>query len=92
MSDQSLSYLPDSLVRDAFIIISSTLMGVSFGGPKIENLINGYVDKVPTLPQGISSGQQVAEYYEKKHRFSEVSLFSGCRFEQKINETAQNAE
>lgn len=45
-------------------------MGISFGGPKLENLMTGYVDRIPILPEGISTGAEVAEYYEQKHKFT----------------------
>ena len=65
-------------------------MGINLSGPKLENLMNGYVDAVPVLPEGVRTGEQIAQYYEQKHMFTEASLFNNPRFEAKINQVAQN--
>lgn len=47
--------------------------------------MSGYVDRVPVLPDGVTSGEKVAAYYEQKNKFREVSLFSEVAFERKLN-------
>jgi hypothetical protein len=47
----------------------------------------GYIDTLPALPPGVSTGDEVSRFYEEKHKFTEVSLFTKGRFERAINHT-----
>lgn len=54
--------------------------------------MTGYVDQVPILPEGMTSKEKIAEYYEQKNKFRQVSLFSDPIFESKFDAVAQNCQ
>jgi len=58
---------------------------MSLTGPKLENLINEYVDTVPILPATVTSGNSALNYYLNKHKFTDISLFTAQRFGPRIN-------
>lgn len=59
-------------------------------GPKLENLINEYVDNIPVLPITVTSGNSAFGFYLQKHRFTDISLFNNDHFSNKIREVAAN--
>lgn len=59
-------------------------------GPDFEKLIKGYVNKIPVLPKDAATGKGAADYFQAKHRYSDVSLFNNKVFENKIVELARN--
>lgn len=52
--------------------------------PNAQNLFNGYVNKIPILPKGVENGEDVAQYYDTKYQFTEISLFTKKRFVEKF--------
>ena len=59
--------------------------------PNFDNLMNEYVDTIPTFPNTITSGNSVFNYYLQKHRFTDISLFTSKRFTGKIRQLSHNA-
>lgn len=59
-------------------------------GPKLENLINEYVDNLPVFPNTVTSGNSAFGYYLQKHKFTDISLFNNERFTSKIRQVARN--
>lgn len=53
---------------------------MNLSAPKLENLINEYVDTIPVLPTSVTSGNSAFGYYLEKHRFTDISLFNNQRF------------
>ena len=45
-------------------------MGSSFSGPKTQNLMNGYIDRVPQMPEGVCTAEEISRFYEEKHKFT----------------------
>lgn len=39
------------------VIIKNIQMGASLGGPKLDNLVAGYIDRIPVLPEGVLTGE-----------------------------------
>ncbi len=60
-------------------------------GPKLENLINEYVDTIPLFPSTVTSGNSAFGYYLNKHKFTDISLFNNERFANKIQEVSRNS-
>jgi hypothetical protein len=59
--------------------------------PALQNLINEYVDTIPTFPTTITSGNSAFYHYLQKHRFTDISLFTSERFSGKIKQLAHNS-
>lgn len=55
---------------------------------QVDQLITGYVDPIPVLPPSVDDGKKTTEYFYNKHKFTDVSLFSGERFNRKNSEVA----
>jgi hypothetical protein len=66
-------------------------MGMVMPGPKLDNILTAYVDTVPILPSDVVSGKQASRYFEEKHKFTEVSLFTKEKMERKIDEVTTNS-
>lgn len=54
--------------------------------PSVDNLLTGYVDRIPVLPESVDSGAKATEYFKDKRTFTQVSLFTNERFNRKIQE------
>lgn len=59
-------------------------------GAVLQNLINEYVDTIPTFPTTVTSGNSSFNYYLQKHHFTDISLFTNERFAGKIKQLAHN--
>jgi hypothetical protein len=60
-------------------------------GPKLDNLLNEYVDAIPVFPNTVTSGNSAFGYYLQKHKFTDISLFNNERFTNKIRQVARNS-
>lgn len=67
-------------------------MGAAGSGPSTQNLYNEYINHLPTFPEGVRTGAEVAQFFEQKHQFSEVSLFTEPKFKSKIDQVAGNCQ
>ncbi|MFM7857293.1 MAG: hypothetical protein ACKO96_36580, partial [Flammeovirgaceae bacterium] len=61
-------------------------------GPKINNLIEEYIDPIPILPATVTSGDSAFGYYLNKHNFTDISLFTNLRFASKISEVSRSSQ
>lgn len=59
-------------------------------GPALDNLINEYIDTIPTFPTTVTSGNSAFNYYLQKHQYTDISLFTSERFAGKIKQVARN--
>jgi hypothetical protein len=59
-------------------------------GPTLDNLINEYIDTIPTFPKTVTSGNSTLNYYLRKHQYTDISLFTSERFAGKIKQVAKN--
>ncbi len=55
-------------------------MGGTSPAARTENVIEQYVNKIPTNDGNPLSGQEAYEFYRKKNLFSDISLFNDPQF------------
>ena len=60
-------------------------------GPKLQNLINEYIDTIPVFPSTVTSGNSAFAHYLNKHKYTDISLFNNIRFDSKIREVSRNS-